>query len=52
MREQALSCLKEALGKPEDAIVRDASIQRFDFTFEMAWKAIQVPKGSIPSEAE
>ncbi len=26
---------------PEDAIVLDACIQRFEFTFEMAWKAIQ-----------
>ena len=26
---------------PEDAIVRDACIQRFEFTFEMAWRAIQ-----------
>lgn len=39
--EQALRRLEEALAKPEDAIVRDASIQRFEFTFEMAWKAIQ-----------
>jgi nucleotidyltransferase substrate binding protein (TIGR01987 family) len=39
--EQALIRLDEALVKPEDAIVRDASIQRFEFTFEMAWKAIQ-----------
>ncbi len=39
--EQALNRLEEALGRPEDAIVRDACIQRFEFTFEMAWKAIQ-----------
>lgn len=39
--EQALTRLEEALTKPEDPIVRDACIQRFEFTFEMAWKAIQ-----------
>ena len=39
--EQALRRLEEALAKPEDPIVRDACIQRFEFTFEMAWKAVQ-----------
>ena len=38
---QALARLEQALSLPEDAIVRDACIQRFEFTFEMAWKAIQ-----------
>ena len=39
--EKALDRLEEALAKPADAIVRDACIQRFEFTFEMAWKAIR-----------
>lgn len=39
--DHALQRLMEALAKPEDSIVRDACIQRFEFTFEMAWKAIQ-----------
>ena len=39
--EQALRRLEEALARPEDSIVRDACIQRFEFTFEMAWKAVQ-----------
>ena len=39
--ERALSRLEEALAKPEDPIVRDACIQRFEFMFEMAWKALQ-----------
>jgi nucleotidyltransferase substrate binding protein (TIGR01987 family) len=39
--ERALSRLEEALAKPEDPIVRDACLQRFEFTFEMAWKALQ-----------
>jgi nucleotidyltransferase substrate binding protein (TIGR01987 family) len=39
--EQALRRLKEGLARPEDPIVRDACIQRFEFTFEMARKAVQ-----------
>lgn len=39
--EKALDRLEEALTKPDDPIVRDACIQRFEFTFEMAWKAVQ-----------
>ena len=38
---RALQRLAEALARPEDAIVRDACIQRFEFTFEMAWRALQ-----------
>lgn len=38
---RALGRLEEALALSEDAIVRDACIQRFEFTFETAWKAIQ-----------
>jgi len=38
--ERALARLKEALDRPEDDVVRDAIIQRFEFTFEMAWKAM------------
>jgi nucleotidyltransferase substrate binding protein (TIGR01987 family) len=38
---RALQRLEEALARPVDPIVRDACIQRFEFTFEMAWKAIR-----------
>jgi nucleotidyltransferase substrate binding protein (TIGR01987 family) len=38
---RALSRFDEGLALPEDPIVRDACIQRFEFTFETAWKAIQ-----------
>lgn len=38
----ALSRLKEALAQPEDSFLRDASIQRFEFTYELAWKAIKL----------
>lgn len=36
--EQALSTLEEALAEPLTALVRDATIQRFEYTFELAWK--------------
>jgi len=42
-REQfgrALGRLHAVLARPEDDVVRDAIIQRFEFTFEMAWKAL------------
>ena len=39
--EQSLQRLEEALQLPQDGIVRDACIQRFEFTFEMAWRAVQ-----------
>ena len=38
--ESALSRLQEALILDETDIVRDALIQRFEFTFETAWKAM------------
>ncbi len=36
--ERALATLEEALAEPLTALVRDASIQRFEYTFELAWK--------------
>jgi nucleotidyltransferase substrate binding protein (TIGR01987 family) len=39
--EQALQRLKEVLAEPETAVLRDAAIKRFEFTFELAWKATQ-----------
>jgi len=37
----ALDRLEATLARPEDDITRDVCIQRFEFTFELAWKAIQ-----------
>ena len=38
---RALLRLTEALKQPENDFVRDAAIQRFEFCFELSWKAIQ-----------
>ena len=38
----ALARLEEALGEPEDSFLRDASIRRFEFTYELAWRAIKL----------
>ncbi|ULA63377.1 MAG: DUF86 domain-containing protein [Nitrospira sp.] len=38
---QAIVRFNEALRAPETDLSRDAAIQRFEFCFELAWKAIQ-----------
>lgn len=39
---KALTRLRDALSAPETDLVRDACIQRFEFTFELAWKAAKL----------
>jgi nucleotidyltransferase substrate binding protein (TIGR01987 family) len=39
---KALTRLHEALEQSESDLVRDAAIQRFEFTFELAWKAMKL----------
>ena len=39
---RALRSLQEALREPKTPMNRDASIQRFEYTFETAWKAAQL----------
>lgn len=38
---QALATLDELADQPASNIVRDAAIQRFEYTFEATWKAAQ-----------
>lgn len=38
--ERALARLDEVLRVNEDEFIRDALIQRFEFTYEMAWKTM------------
>ena len=38
--ESAVARLNEALLRDEDEFMRDSIIQRFEFTFEMAWKSM------------
>lgn len=40
--QNALRQLAESAKLPETDIVRDSTIQRFEFTFELAWKALQL----------
>lgn len=37
----ALERFRQALAEPHTTLVRDATIKRFEFTFELAWKTIQ-----------
>lgn len=42
MAQQALTAFDEVLAMPFDKIVRDAAIQRFEFTVEAIWKLCQL----------
>lgn len=39
--DRALATLEELAAEPFSPLVRDASIQRFEYTFEAVWKAAQ-----------
>jgi nucleotidyltransferase substrate binding protein (TIGR01987 family) len=39
--ERALTTLEEILDEPYSNIVRDAAIQRFEYTFEVTWKLLR-----------
>lgn len=40
--QRALRTLEEILQLPLDTVVRDAAIQRFEYTFEAVWKLLKV----------
>lgn len=40
--KNAINRLSEALQEPESSIVRDATIQRFEFTYELLWKTLKI----------
>ena len=46
---KALRSLEEALALPVNDIVRDASIQRFEFCVELAWKTARKVMGTSTS---
>jgi nucleotidyltransferase substrate binding protein (TIGR01987 family) len=41
VRESA-NRLAEAVAQPESELIRDATIQRFEFTFEVVWKTLKL----------
>ncbi len=40
--KKALARFEEALKEPESSIVMDATIQRFEFTYELMWKTVKI----------
>ena len=41
LARRAAATLADVLREPKSALVRDAAIQRFEYTFEATWKATQ-----------
>jgi len=42
LARRALLTLREVLAEPKNPITRDAAIQRFEYSFETSWKAVQL----------
>jgi len=40
--KKAIDRLEEVLQKPVSSIVMDATIQRFEFTYELLWKTLKI----------
>ncbi len=40
--KKAVNRFAEALQEPESSIVMDATIQRFEFTYELMWKTLKI----------
>ena len=45
--EKALIQLEKVLTQPPSEYIRDAAIQRFEFTYELAWKTLQAYLATI-----
>ena len=43
---KAITQLEKALAQPKDEFIRDSVIQRFEFTFELAWKTAKKVLGT------
>ncbi len=43
--EHAIGRLRDVLALPKNDVVRDSAIQRFEFTFDLAWKTIKTYLG-------
>jgi len=39
--QRAIESLERALAQPKDEFVRDSVIQRFEYTYELAWKLLK-----------
>lgn len=39
---RAVARLREALARPKDEFLRDSVIQRFEFSYELAWKLLKL----------
>lgn len=44
---KALRQLEEALNQPYSEFIRDAVIQRFEFTYELAWKSLKLQLATL-----
>jgi nucleotidyltransferase substrate binding protein (TIGR01987 family) len=40
--QKAMDRFKEVMQEPESSIVMDATIQRFEFTYELMWKTLKI----------
>ena len=49
--EKAIKSLEAALKKPKDEFIRDATIQRFEYSFELTWKTAKYLLGQAGIES-
>ena len=49
--QKAVTRLEEACAQPESSFLRDSVIQRFEFSWELAWKMLKLRLGFLGVEA-